>query len=855
MKWWLLLIPLVLGLAVWFWLRRKGGVSPSPVSPTGTCALVGEACANSTQCCEGVCGGSICRAPLIPAFEIGNITPVKYPNSILGVRQGTLAAVDAGSNSFASWDGTSQLEIIVPAVDANGNVVSTSTEAVQEPLSGVNASVGQIPGKVFLNNDSTISSSDYSLYLAFDSAGNLGWVPYSQLPNGPDKFQFNTCPAVQTCNEDSDCCGPFKKCGTDGKCQQCFGNMAALEETCCDNPPCSMVGNDYHIVCSNFVMECQSRCTGSANCADNQVQVCTEDNNGNWNYTCQLKCTGPAPTDCQDYTCKQTSDGGYDWYCNTPSCNPPNQDWNCGTQVCASGPDGNDPNNCLYIQNGKPVLPVYDCGWQKWTCQPTCGANACDSTICASGQVPKCDDTTNFTCQCVTSNPDYCGSLPRPSSDAVCKYVDESKCGGPGPGWRWYQESAITDQCVLAALNGWKQFPCTDANGLVHQIMLDQGNNPFLPTVNADLCRGAGAFSTSENANVQNPEGHVSGLNTSNCKFIPYDPTYSDYYQSPMVGNPPYCLVNTSQVCQNGGSFIPLSNPYLHDIPSAGEIPTPTEVISSGMGGCSCPDQTAGLNCQITTQNCSSNGYPVSTPGDPASYSCTCNPGYYGKSCQYTRNDCTNQGTPENSSDSLVCSCDPGAFGSRCQYSRVTCNNQGTPSDSGVCSCDFNYSGSNCASCVSTAPSQPSLVNGNLYMIGIVGSSNLLGATNGGGFYYMSNALDCANLWIYTAVSNGGTLNTYPNIPMATWYVSPGDKVYQNPFTITIDSCGFIRETDNNNFLVAVPNPNPQADFGALTLISVSSVSQNNGLLYLIPFTGTPPGEWSCLQAPIVAGP
>jgi hypothetical protein len=654
--------------------KSSGGSTGSP-GPQA-CVKNGKGCTSLGDCCDGVCSSGVCRANLYPSFNIGNIE--SQGKVLTNNQHGVLVLGAADANDFAIWDGTNRLGFSATQTDANGKIVSVQVQYITGVYNGRAAQLGDIDSasSVLVNQDGTISTSDYDLYLTLDDTNTLVWQSFTTAT--PTIFTFNVCPDTQSCSVDGDCCGPFKKCGSDGKCQKCFGDINEISKTCCDNPPCTTIGNDYAISCNNYVMTCENRCAGKVNnCTGSSYGICSYDGT-QWDYQCISKCTGDAPPNCLDYDCRQSDPVNhpdqYKYHCTEATCTPTPATPTCGTQVCdASG------LNCYYTQNGQTVVPQFDCGWQEWNCPQTCDHTQCVNLSCPAGQFPKCDDTTSYQCSCSsTAEPDICGTMPRPPADkypdAQCRYVDESKCGGPGPGWRWYEESTITNQCTLAAYHaaeGWKQYPCAGPSGNVEVMLI--GDTPVSPTVNADKCRGSAATMVAPNPNITNPSGHVSGLDTSACTFTPYDPTSHDYYASPAVDNSPYCLMNTSQICQNGGSYVPASNPFLHDISSAGDSPTPAEVMSAEAGTCTCPAKTAGLNCEFNASTCGGNGYPQADDGDKSKYTCVCNPGYTGGHCEVPPNCCNGNGAAsfDPISSSYKCQCNEFYTGEHCDVQKT----------------------------------------------------------------------------------------------------------------------------------------------------------------------------------------
>ena len=190
-------------------------------------------------------------------------------------QHGELILGDGSANDFAVWDGTNKLGFSTSSIDANGKIVSVQVEYISNVYPGRSAQLGSIDSasSVFVNTDGTISTSDYTLYLVVDDTGTLLWQSFTTAT--PVIFSFDTCPDEQSCATDGDCCGPFKKCGTNSKCQKCFGDMGDVAKTCCDNPPCTVIGNDYSVSCDNYVLTCHNRCEGKVNtCTGSSYGVC-----------------------------------------------------------------------------------------------------------------------------------------------------------------------------------------------------------------------------------------------------------------------------------------------------------------------------------------------------------------------------------------------------------------------------------------------------------------------------------------------------------------------------------------------------------------------------------------------------
>ncbi len=844
-------LPLLLGvgililiLLVWWFFRKRKKCTPL----SGQCLVDGDCC-DGYHCLSGQCNIPLPPIHLFAPFSTGEIGV--SANTSLQNSNGILVAGPSAGN-FAVWDGVSTLSFATLVEDANGHT-SVNTLYLAEPVQGVAPRVTSTAGKVLLTQEGKILSFNQQLGLSLTQNGII-W----DLADKAMTFSLNVCPTEQTCAVDSDCCGPIKKCNG-GKCQKCFGDLTKITQACCDSPPCTTIGNDYTIVCDETNnLKCQSKCGDTPPvCPSNAQAVCSENEQNQWNFKCVSKCTGDPPTDCASFDCRQDSQGNYNYFCIDPECHPRNHP-NCGEEKCdASG------LNCTYTLQGQAVLPQYDCGWRQWKCNPTCPADACKNMQCPSGQYPKCDNSTNFGCICVADNqPDFCGSIPKPPhDDAVCRYVDESNCGGPPAGWRWYVEDEITDNCQLAAFHaaeGWKEVVCTDDTGNGRQIMLINGV-PVYPTIDADNCRGASATAVSPDPNIHNPTGHIRGQNTSNCQFTAYDPKKHNYYASPAVKNTPFCLIDDQAAC-HGGQFVLNTNPSLLDIPSAGTSPTPNEIVSANVGHCNCPAHTSGLSCEYNSQTCSGHGDPIPVPNNPDAYTCSCAPGYYGANCNYTVQDCNNNGVPLNTT-ALKCSCQAGFSGSRCQYTRQVCNYQGSPDDNGVCLCDPMFSGKDCLTCIS--PTVPLTINSdwNAYYVKIFGYDDLVimpvQISRLGKMIWVTGVRmpcrEAVGKTLYDPVSNTFQLEwmTTFYLNSANYYGSQAltiqntttDTTGNSAFNFRVNKCGFLQDVNGNYFSFnfgAIPYTIANGLNVDIILASPSVPANLTGMLYLSKVSSFP---------------
>lgn len=847
-------IGVVILLIWWFLWKRKECVPPA------TCLVDGDCC-DGLHCISGKCQQPLPQIQLYPSFSTGEIG-VDNSNVLQNVN-GILTS-GSSANNFATWDGMNKLSFSTLVEDANGHSTVT-TMYLAEPIPGLAPRVSQTPGNILITQEGKILSANqqYGLSLQVPSgrnqSGGFVWAPASQA----FIFHMNVCPSEQTCSTDNDCCGPVKKCNG-GKCQKCFGDMDKISSQCCDNPPCAQIGNDYTIQCdANNNLQCTSRCGPEISCPPNAKSSCVKNDQDQWERKCVSKCSGDPPKDCAKFDCRDDGTGNYAYYCLDAECHPDQYtSANCGTKQCDSS-----GLNCTYSLNGQSVIPQYDCGWKKWKCSSTCPADACKNQQCPAGQYPKCDDTTNFSCTCVSDNqPDFCGSIPKPPhDDAVCRYVDETNCGGPSAGWRWYVEDEITDNCQLAAFHaaeGWKEVACTDEQGDARQIMLINGV-PIFPTVDANNCRGVNASAVSPDPNIHNPAGHIVGQNTSNCRFIPYDPSKHHYYASPAVKQAPYCLIDDTAIC-HGGEFVSNQNPTLVDIPSAGSAPTPNEVLSANIGHCNCAAHTSGLSCEYNAQTCSGNGDPIPVAGNPDAYTCSCQPGFYGANCSYTVQDCNNNGTPQNLSK-LQCDCKAGFSGSKCQYTRQICNYQGSPDDNGVCACDPMFAGQDCLNCISpTAPIALGANIPNTFFLKAFGYDNLvvvpkLSSLLGKPIWMWTVAPPCAQAVgkvLYDVVKNDFQLEFMGNFYAYSQTIgSPLLKVQQADdtssdlgYNFRANKCGFLQDMNGNYYFLENPyggvTPPIQPGVTFLVLPGQQQPPVNiTGMLYLSPVTTYPSND------------
>jgi len=842
----LLVVIIIVAIAVgafFAWKKYKKmstgshGSSGSSGPGTPTCNSEGQPCG---KCCLDTltCKGGICVAaqshPAIPAFflttgatnfglgENGNIREINE----------SPVWTDAIPSQFWFWDGISQIIIRSPHVGTNGEVTSMTNGYIIAPTSPKTyVQTQSTPSTgVTITLNGAIYSTDYSMCVSVDAAGNLFWDTCMGIPSLFDFITPSGC-SNTGCNDSMSCCPPYNGCSA-GMCSSCFGDPL---KSCPDPATIAKCGEDS-------IWSCASKCgVPTGPCADNQTQVCLL-NGDTYQWSCAWKCTGDEPSCGATNTpeCTGSDLTGYSWECPYNACdhpppafNPVENPLSGYTWVTDHYESGNQPWK----------YPQWECASSTWSFIDGC--NQSYKLSCPAGQKAGCSPDTSFQWSCLadTQYPDLCGmSTGTCGPDAAC--FDISTCDGAGTNtgndWRWICPSSEgTTRCQIIKINGLA-YPPLNINGTPDGVVTDVGGVPVYPTILNSQCRGAGSDLNHPDARrlIANPSASMLGSGTAQDPYTLFSggSDASHVVTQHTVGDadvPSWPCVSDNP-CQNG-TYVPVS-PDLEIKADSGVVTPPTsgELLNPANGHCECNPNFAGASCQLSNSVCSGAGViaPCNTQGgkcvQPDGYFCTCNPNSYGIHCQFTPAMCSNSGIPNDQEDTLVCDCNPGFVGTTCQFTRASCSNNGTPQPGGslTCVCDPGFVGPICASCQVSAPTPLSLTDGGTYSI------QAYGMTGTGKFVaYLNFVNNYPGRWIYdvvTASQSAGNINyspdgsTYGKYPGNSWVftarknpdgtynlviVDPNGVGGTSQLTnITVDSCGFIRSGQTYIAVSAIGN-------------------------------------------------
>lgn len=785
----ILVIVVIVGVVAWLITRQRKGVSPG--SQTGsnipTCKKQGDAC-GVTDCCEG---SLTCLSGHCVASGMLSATPAFFL-SIYGKCIGETALGNLGEtaqscawdpsiipSSFWEWDGVGQLILKTPVLDVNNKIVDKITNKYLQPPSGADTyvSVGDGPTTgIVLNQEGTIYSKDFSLCVNVDGQGNLIWQRCQGYPLTFDVIQPSGC-STGKCSSDTDCCPPYGSC-VDGNCATCLGKPGDYTAQ-----NCPTIAN-YAVCTPDGTYKCKSQCDGTTiTCDPDHVAVCERDDvTGQFSLRCEYRCTGSLS--CVDgiAVCTGDATGGWDWQCPYIPCDHPDS---FPTSDQAPSPGAGYTWVTDHWEDGSAgpwMYPKWQCGPSSastgsWTYVSGCNQNYY-MTGCSSTQKAVCSIDTSFQWVCADNRTylDMCGLSSTTGDcgvDAVC--VDIGGCGLTTVGsdnWRWLCPSSEgLTRCEMLKIAGWHDSEI--GSGLAMNV----ANSPVYPTVKNSLCRDPSATDQSFpdfEPVVGNPSAILlgNGTNDSPYSLIPTPGSFdgvsqyifTNHYSSGTIAN---WLCASDNPCYPNGSFInadatgsPYSSPATLNRNGVLTPPDSSELFT--IGKCSCNPGYAGITCTVTGGVCNNVGIvhqcdtlqESSKCNTVEQYWCECDSSHFGNSCQFTAAQCSNHGTPVDNSDTLQCQC------------------------SGL------FSGSTCATCVSTTPVRidptqaqlvymvPLNIQGNIIMV----ADDVLGYQYGGVWPPGPNTNVAVQTGASCLLANDamGLANIYPY----------GDMGYDNAFMI-----------------------------------------------------------------------
>jgi hypothetical protein len=193
--------------------------------------------------------------------------------------------------------------------------------------------------------------------------------------------------------------------------------------------------------------------------------------------------------------------------------------------------------------------------------------------------------------------------------------------------------------------------------------------------------------------------------------------------------------------------------------------------------------------------------------------------------------------------DSYQCSCKPGYYGLHCQFTGGNCTNYGIPEDSDtlVCDCDGNRSGSECQNCTVPSPSYSlNIQNGEWVYIRAYGMTGIynLNANNSAAFINCAVDPSYSSLYTFTVTKTIGNNGAEYTLTSAYSYpIAYNNKIISPSSTSTvfgITSCGFLNDNNGNYFLWSNTSNN-------ITLVPMSTVDKSGNYTEILYFTQTMP--------------
>lgn len=789
---------------------RPGGSTGNTGSGGGgnSCSDFGGLCQSQGDCCPSLtCKNSVCVSTVssepIQAFFLSS------PSGGGCIRVGDDGLLGAYSTDvcswtvpqttyFWSWDGAGHLIFRKPDIDAGGHVTGVSDMYLIPGTSNGYASMQAQPvAGIQLTEMGSIYNTDYSMCLSPDDTGKLVWGNCLGIPYTFDIITPTNCTTDGECTSDSQCCPPYGSC-LGGKCASCYGSP---EEACPDPTTLAVCG-------PSSVYQCQSKCSGSPSCQPNETGVCGPNPDGSFGWNCQSLCQGETQPSCDQGTTKPVctgSNGQWGWVCPYNPCDFPDPD-----PSTAPAPPGNYTWDNDHFQTSDPaapwLAPKWDCHTQTWTYIPGCSQGYIS---CEAGSQAICSPDTGSKWQCVSSNtnPDLCGlSAPLPGCPSQ-QCIDVSSCDPNSPptanNWRWVCPSEA-DECEIIKYYGYKPLDVANAPGSIYFDAGSANPVPIYPSVLNSVCRSAGASDYAHQYAINlinNPTGSIMGDGSSANPYSLVTPGDRDYVFTNFTPNDPNAkewVCASPQPCLNGGAYVNWDGSAyegtLTIVPKTGVVgpPSAQELLSSGVGKCSCPNGVAGTYCEYTTADCG--GAAQGTPQTCNAVSGKCNGEYQ-------------------------CNCTPGEFyGNACQYTVVSCHNRGVPDDvasTGAnlhCNCTPAYAGNDCSQCAN-------YTNVPIFSGGSVGYLNVWGQpgmsltmeqlVDEGGNYFVGIGMvqQCAAIGHFLNVGSSGAFQfeidgSYYLTNQGAVDTSKNPSIIPdddgNMFAFTMDDCGFVKDFNGN---------------------------------------------------------